>query len=244
MKISEILADRRGDKVLEKGTNLYVPFDVYSFDTLDTVHGMQQIKKEYQDLLCVFMQIADNIIYDHPDGSEDKLLKLAQDFQDRLVQIKLEAGEMFKSGSMCLFKADNGQLQWMGVPTNKFIDRDNDILSDYAHRQFVAKVKAGEIPYPDLYPWHTGTVGKSTWIDYDERGFLVAGGYILPEYEQFVTNLVINTKEALGMSHGMYKGDIVRDKDGIIIAYKSFEFSFLPQSKAANLLTSFATVGS
>lgn len=244
MKISEFLESRRKENKdkAEKGMG-YVPFNVTSFAQLDSVEHAHKIKKEYSELLYDFIQIADNIMWEEPDNMDMLLTKLVSDLNSRMVKVRLEVGEMFKSGSMSLYKAANGQLQWMGVPTNKFIDRENDILSDYAHREFVKGVKEGLYPYPDLYPWHTGFVGKCTWIDYDERGFVVAGGYVAPEYETFVVNLVANTTEPMGMSHGMYKKDIVRDSDGIIIKYKSFEVSFLPQSKAANLLTSFTTSG-
>lgn len=244
MNISEMLVDRRSESTDESKVDKslgYVPFNVYSFGELDKVEQVYEMNQSYHKVLNKFMQIADNIMYDKPDDFENKLYKLAQEFQSRLTEIQLNKGQMIKSGSMTLYKAANGQLQWVGVPTNKFEDREQDIFSDYAHRNFVKGVREGKYPYPDLYPWHTGTVGKSTWIDYDERGFVVAGGYILPEYEQFVLNLVTKTTEPMGMSHGMFVKDIVRDATGVIISYKSFEFSFLPQSKAANLLTSFST---
>lgn len=239
-KVSEVLKERnekREEKVVEKGLG-YVPYNVYSFDELDAAETACEIKEEYQELFYQFVQIADNIMWERPDNFEDYLLNLTKDFGNRLMSIKLMAGQMLKSGSVSLFKS-NDQLQWIGVPTNKFQDREKDILSDAAHRKFVKMLKSGEAKMPDLYPWHTGKIGETTWVDYDERGFLVAGGHILKEYENFAIQLLMNTDEPMGMSHGMWSTDIKRDTDGTIIEYKSFEFSFLPQSKAANLLTSF-----
>lgn len=241
-KMSEVIKERREMQDIEtdvkqKSLN-YVPYNVYSFSDLESAEVANDIRKEYGDAFYKFMQIADNIMWDMPEEYPDRLLNLTKEFGDKLIDIKLKAGQLLKSGSVMLFKS-NDQLQWIGIPTNKFQDREHDILSDEAHRKFVKGLSDGSIPMPELYPWHTNTIGKATWVDYDDRGFLVAGGYILKEYENFAINLILNTNEPMGMSHGMYASDIVRDKDGVIVEYKSFEFSFLPESKAANLLTSF-----
>lgn len=254
MKVQEALKERRtpdpkaedvtvkadgesSEETVEKCMG-YVPYNVYSFSQLEVAEKVHGIQEQYSKAFYAYMQIADNIMWDKPNEYPDLLLNLTREFSIKLTQIKMESGQMFKSGSVALFKA-NDQLQWVGVPTNKFQDKQKDIISDSAHRKFVAKLKSGEAPMPDLYPWHTGAIGKATWVDYDERGFLVAGGYILKEYEEFAINLITNTTEPMGMSHGMYEKDIVWDTDNTIAEYKSFEFSFLPLSKAANLLTSF-----
>lgn len=134
-------------------------------------------------------------------------------------------------------------MYWGGVPTNKFQDRDNppDIFCDAAHRKFVKAVSQTQ-QYPDLYIWHIPkAVGKAKWVDYDERGFLVASGIIYPEYEELVQSIVKNAKGPLGMSHGVNAGAYKRDANepNVIVEYFSHEFSLLPLSEAANLLTAF-----
>jgi hypothetical protein len=243
--VSELLKERNEKRtddnaILDKALH-YVPFTVFSFAEFEMADKLDDIRQEYNKAFQIFMQIADNIMYERPENHVDLMIKLLKDFSNKLIDIKLTEGQMLKSGTIALFKS-NGQLQWIGVPTNKFKDRDNDILSDAAHKKFVKMLKDGNVEMPNLYPWHTGTIGKATWVDYDERGFLVAGGYILKEWENFAINLIMNTDEPMGMSHGMYSKDIKRDSDGVIIEYKSFEFSFLPLDKAANLLTSFTTI--
>ena len=243
--ILEILKERReankSDGTTQKDLN-WVPYDVYSFGQFEVVDRLDDIRQEYTKVFNIFVQIADNIMYNRPDGFADRLIQLTSDFTKKILEIKLQEGEILKSGSVALFKS-HGELQWIGVPTNKFQDREKDILSDVAHRKFVKMLKDGTAEMPKLFPWHTGEIGKATWVDYDERGFLIAGGTINKAYEDYVINLVGNTTEPLGMSHGMYNKDIVRDSanPNVIIEYKSFEFSFLPQSYAANLLTSFTT---
>lgn len=249
-KISDVLKERnenRESKEEAPETEVvtkdlcYVPYNIYSFAQYEIADQLDDIRREYQELFSTFIQIADNIMYERPEGHVDLMINLTKEFSRKLVEVKLMEGSVLKSGNVALFKS-NGQLQWVGVPTNKFKDRENDILSDAAHRKFVKMLKEGKAEMPSLYPWHTGEIGKATWVDYDERGFLVAGGHILKEYENFAINLITNTTEPMGMSHGMYTKDIVRDSAGVIVEYKSFEFSFLPQSKAANLLTSFSKV--
>lgn len=241
----KILEERRKSKDLsdtettEKGMG-WVPFGVYSFQQFEVAEQLQDLKEEYNDAFDIFLQIADNIMYERPENYIDLMVQLTKDFSKKLIEIRLQEGSVLKSGSVALFKS-NGQLQWVGVPTNKFQDRQKDILSDAAHKKFVKMLKSGEAEMPVLFPWHTGEVGITTWVDYDDRGFLVAGGVIHKQYEDFVINLITNTTEPLGMSHGMWNKDIKRDKNepNVIIEYKSFEFSFLPHSQAANLLTSF-----
>jgi len=234
-------AEQRENETVDKALS-YVPFNVFSFAEFEMADKLDDVRKAYHKAFGVFMQIADNIMYERPENHVELMLRLLKDFSNRLIEIKLSEGQLLKSGSVALFKAANGQLQWIGVPTNKFKDRESDILSDAAHKKFVKMLKEGKAEMPDLYPWHTGKIGKATWVDYDERGFLVAGGYILKEWEEFAINLINSTTEPMGMSHGMLVKDIVRDADGVIVEYKSFEFSFLPESQAANLLTSFVTL--
>ncbi len=247
-KISDVLKQRNENReekstepeVIEKAL-CWVPYNIYSFAQFEVADKLDDVRREYEHLFSTFMQIADNIMYEKPEGHVDLMISLMKEFSRKLVEVKLMEGSVLKSGNVALFKS-NDQLQWIGVPTNKFQDREKDILSDVAHRKFVKMLKDGEAEMPSLYPWHTGEIGKATWVDYDERGFLVAGGHILKEYENFAINLITNTTEPIGMSHGMYTKDIVRDSNNVIVQYKSFEFSFLPQSKAANLLTSFSKV--
>lgn len=244
VNILDILNERRTSKDTEKTEKDldWVPYDVYTFSQFEALDKLDDIREKYYDVFSTFLQIADNIMYNRPEGFADLLIQLTSDFTRKIREIKLEEGSILKSGSVALFKS-HGKLQWIGVPTNKFQDRVNDILSDAAHKKFVKMLKEGQAEMPKLFPWHTGEIGQTTWVDYDDRGFLVAGGTINKNYEEFMINLVGNTVEPLGMSHGMWNKDIKRDKENsnVIIEYKSFEFSFLPQSQAANLLTSFTT---
>lgn len=151
--------------------------------------------------------------------------------------------------SFGLYKALNEKgdevLRWYGVPTNKFADRDGDIFTSYAHENFVSAVDAGIERFPELWIWHIEIpIGVTDWMAYDERGFLLASGYIFPEYEKLILAIVndhVERKVPLGMSHGVPTGKYRRDKvnEKVITVYFSKEFSLLPLQDAANLLTYF-----
>lgn len=143
------------------------------------------------------------------------------------------------NNGVILSKNKNGELIWAGVHTNKFQDRDGDILTEAAHKQFVEKVYSGDYEFPQLWIWHIPkAVGEVNWMEYDERGFLLSGGKIYKEYEELVTSLVSNTPE-MGMSHGMPVDSLVYDEEHCIKEYRSIEVSMLPLDDAANILTEF-----
>jgi len=224
------------DAKIEKSS--YVPYGITSFEQLDAYENVHEYAEQLRDMFYQFVMIGDNIISMYPNEAIDMLSSLVKEFNSRLVKLQND----FKSGSIALFKSTDGNLYWVGVPTNKFQDREKDIFSDISHRKLVKSLESGNAEYPDLYIWHRKpAVGKATWVDYDERGFLVAGGIIHKEYEALVTNLVANSTEPLGMSQGIYRKDIKFDNDGTIVEYTPFEFTFLPHKNACNLLTAFTT---
>lgn len=216
----------------------YVPYGITSFEQLDAYENVEEYAEHLREMFYQFVVIGDNIISMYPNEAVDMLSSLVKEFNGRMLKLQNE----FKSGSVALFKSHDGNLYWAGVPTNKFQDREHDIFSDISHRKLVKSLESGVAEYPDLYIWHRKpAVGKATWVDYDERGFLVAGGIIHKEYESLVMNLVANSTEPLGMSQGIYRKDIKFDSDGAIIEYTPFEFTFLPHKNACNLLTAFST---
>jgi len=236
-----------------------IPFGVTSFSELDAVERTKEHVEKANELFFDFLLLADNIMFDSDSTMEDQfnnMSQLSDEFLVRFEQLASDASALDKSSGVDLgnsFKASSGavtvykhndKLWWSGVPTNKFIDDDvpADIFSEKSHRRFVKGIEDGIFAYPDLYLWHIPkTIGKSTWVAYDDRGFLCAGGIIFPQYEGLVKELLLNTDEPIGMSHGIRLDTIKRHPTlkHVIDEYNSFEFSFLPQKNAANKLTSF-----
>lgn len=247
MNIAKILVERKlykekidsgevvqdGKEKLEKG---YVPYGAYTFSDLDKIHAVNEFRDKLSEMYYEFVILGENILMDYPESAAEKLISLTKEFTSRMQLLR----DKLISGSVALFKGMDNQLYWVGVPTNKFEDRVKDIFADESHRKLVKSLTEGEVKYPDLYVWHKKpAVGEATWVDYDERGFLVAGGVIYKEYEDLVINLISNSDEPIGMSQCMWVKDVERSPEGVITKYTPFEFTFLPHSQACNSLTAF-----
>lgn len=157
-----------------------------------------------------------------------------------------------KSGNILVQKdLVTDRWKWFGIPTNNFRDREDEILTANGHRRFVALFESKEFeeltgqPYPELWVWHVPMpIGYAERIGYDERGFLVAGGwgYEGEFYDKMFEGLA-RVQDTLGMSHGMpvdFLGYNAQDKT-LIDEYLSIEFTALPQEWAANLITFWGT---
>lgn len=139
--------------------------------------------------------------------------------------------------SFFVTKGVDGQYRWFGWVTNKWEDREGEILTDAAHRDFLAFLDEHPEAAPELWSWHTvGTARKhkADWWDYI-NGFLMFSGPLTDaEAQPYVDGRV--KKERIGMSHGFY----VLDRQGrFITKYRTFEVSELPHDVAANPFTDF-----
>ena len=149
------------------------------------------------------------------------------------------------SKAFTLWKTKEGQYRWMAVYSNQFRDDDNppEILSEKAHKTFVAMVDAGLVDYPELWHWHLpGTAwGKADWLAYD-NGFALASGYVYPGHEKEAE--LVSQMGDIRVSHGMPSHQIMRNPDdlSIIDMYVSVEISDLPGFAAANKLTDFVVL--
>lgn len=145
------------------------------------------------------------------------------------------------------FWEKDGLVQWIGRYSNNFRDRDNppEIISADSHRRFVERVEKGLAPAPELLVWHIKDwkVGKSTWVGYDDEGFAMAAGYILPGCEHVIKDRDGHYRD-WKLSHGMPNKSIKRDLEDetIIIEHDSAEISLLPSYAAANELTGFHVI--
>lgn len=143
-------------------------------------------------------------------------------------------------GTFQVFKGLDGAYYALGRVTNKWRDRDvakhpkGEIITDAAHKEFVAYLNASPALGPELWSWHTpGTARKSraVWWDYADGFVSMLWPLEESEAKQF------DPSETLGMSHGFY----VLERDaaqGLITKYRSFEGSELPPEWTANPWTS------
>jgi len=131
-----------------------------------------------------------------------------------------------------------GNWRWISTVSNQFRDREGEIFSEDAHKEFVNYLdETGN--YPDLWAWHEPLKwGQCDFAEYT-HGFLVMSGTIDEGFEDVAEKMA--ESDEIAVSHGYhYRGkDLV---DGVYQRYRMFEVSPLPFERAANMWTSFETI--
>lgn len=131
----------------------------------------------------------------------------------------------------CIKQVD-GRTRFFTVFSNYYKDKQGEILSSAAHKEYVDWVTSTGA-YPDLQLWHCGNKskwGKVDWVEYVD-GLVCASGLIDAGKEEIAERI---TKEDLGVSHGFIG---LVNKEKIVTKYRTFEISPLPKWAAANLWT-------
>lgn len=230
---------------------------MYTVNDYFEVVKLSQARNKMLNAFYLLEDIGANIafmdVYDQASLDQQKqlMLKLLADVgnlinsESDLLKEKDSNEDIDVSNTILFTKSNDGILHWIGSPTNKFEDAHKHILMEKAHVEFVDRIEKGDIPYPKLLLWHEDDweIGTTDWVAYDDRGFLVAGGTVYPQYESLVKEL---QKEPLGMSHGMpiktVKFQELNDLPGYlgISSYISDEFTVLPSEEAANKLTNWS----
>ena len=165
---------------------------------------------------------------DEPKGFIEKIV-------DKLKPKKKEQEEI-KSSGFVVEKDLKGQHRWFGWVSNKYRDRDGEIISEAAHKEFIEWVyKDAAARMPQLWLWHTPKTAmkeRADWIDYAD-GFLHASGPLTEKEAKMLEGI-----DDPGMSHGFF----CNKENDIINKYRSFEGSVLPLKYVANEWTDFATL--
>jgi uncharacterized membrane protein len=128
--------------------------------------------------------------------------------------------------SFYVVKQADGRFRWFGRYSNAWLDRDGEILTEEAHKEY-QKWAYDNGTLPELWLWHTpgSRIGEADWLDFS-NGFAVASGLIDSGKESAVEGI---KSQDLGMSHGflaLQQGKWVR-------RYRSYELSILPRERAA-----------
>lgn len=133
---------------------------------------------------------------------------------------------------------------WIAWYSNNLEDREKEIIAAEAHDKFISRVKAGIMPYPELWFWHIpGTAhGKAIWLD--RIGHMTValgrfsetplGGVMKAHYE--------NNAPMYAMSHGFTADKNNALKNGVWYDINTFEISPLSPDAAANVFTLFSEV--
>jgi hypothetical protein len=148
------------------------------------------------------------------------------------------AGTAGLKEALCIVKQADGRMRWYARYSNNFKDRDGEIITEAAHKEYIDWAASGGV-YPELWLWHTpGTrFGQADWLDYAD-GFTHASGLVDDTDGAVAVVESIRGKE-LGVSHGM----LCSQQGNLITKYRSFEFSVLPLERASVWTTSFDIAG-
>jgi hypothetical protein len=142
---------------------------------------------------------------------------------------------------LTLYKQADGATRFAVWATNNRRDKDRpaQILTEKAHKDFLAYLDANPDKAPELWHWHTpGTrYGKADTWDYCD-GFMLYSGLIDEGKEK---EAEFGPDETIGVSHGFYQ--LAHDATlEHIDGYRTFEVSDLPLSRAANPYTSYSVI--
>lgn len=144
--------------------------------------------------------------------------------------------------SILIEKDAAGDWRWVGWPTNNFIDRSEDIITEAAHLEFVEWVNKdlghrGPV-FTSLHAPGTYRENPVDFVGY-QNGFLVASGKLT---ESEAAGLMEVQKEhQLGMSHTSWGLRDAQDPRQIV-KYRMFEVTDLPLEMADNPFTNLETI--
>jgi hypothetical protein len=162
------------------------------------------------------------------------------------------------------FLRDKQNAWWfLGIYSNKFVDRYHTILSSDAHQRFSDFLDRSGFQ-PALTLWHEPRMSEEFWLSvwnnfHDDiplmqsivdgvyrdiafakvektiytNGFAIVAARVFPDKYEVAEKL--SQLDDLGMSHGFVTGIL---DDNIIDSYFSFEMTVLPRARAGNLATS------
>jgi hypothetical protein len=147
-----------------------------------------------------------------------------------------------KDTGIMVFKDEGGDWRWIGWFTNKFQDREGEILSSAAHKEYAAFLEENPGLMPEFRIWHRKGTARAHRPDYlaYQNGFVMTSGKLTTQ--EAIGLMTVARKEAIGMSHGFFAVERDPDNPKIITKYRTFEVSDLPQTHAANPWTPFAVL--
>lgn len=147
--------------------------------------------------------------------------------------------------SFYVFKDGSNDWRWVSFHTNKFEDREGEVIASFAHKEFVEAVDNGNWPYPELWVWHataSSVVGVADMLHYDEEtGIVMSTGTFFKEKAHVAEGLA-KYPDPLRTSHGMPREHLIyaADDPSLIVHYRTREISPLPLGAEANKFTPFA----
>lgn len=231
-----------------------------SFAELDAYLETEAEVQHFESVTYQFKSIISNILSNSDVGTADKATMISsaaevfkqklsarekglfgkiKEYVSDLVKDKKELSKEESNGLEIITQKD-GSKRWFGRYTNNYKDREQEIISEEAHKEFVAYLKEHPDRMPAFWSWHilgTSREKDADFIDYFD-GFMVASGPLTAEEAAQLEKAIEYDDGKTGMSHGMYILERDPDRKEIITKYRTYEISDLPLANAANGFTS------
>jgi hypothetical protein len=142
-----------------------------------------------------------------------------------------------------VYKAANGRKAWISRHTGKWVDREDEILSEKSHESYVERVQKGIVSPPELWMWHAkGTRHGQAVTVWKSGGFVLAAGYFdeTPAGEKAFAYYEKNAGK-IKLSH-MFHFPRQTKIGGVYNEYNTVEITTLPDGAEAFPYTSFQEI--
>jgi len=137
------------------------------------------------------------------------------------------------------WKGKDGEWYWLARHTGKWVDREDEILADHAHEEFVQRVQSGKVPLPELWTWHKkGTMHGQADFVWKAGGFTLALGHFVGTKEQKERAAEYYNAHEIKLSH-MFKYPKNGKRGKVYHAYNTVEITTLPPGAEAFPYTTF-----
>lgn len=171
-------------------------------------------------------------------SNQDELLEKLPKIYEAAKKFGIEAGQ----NSIIVEKDVSGNYRAILWPTNNFIDRDGEIVSDEAHRKYVEWVNKNMDFAPLYMTWHVPGSARKSKMDFIgyEKGFVLMS---CPLEEDEARAILTMQKEVdIGLSIGGLATQRDNQSPNVITEYFIVEVSDLPLERAANPFTDFSAI--
>lgn len=139
------------------------------------------------------------------------------------------------------FKGLNDEWFWLARYTGKYIDREDEIITNKAQDEYVARVQKGIVPMPELWTWHKkGTMHGVADFVWKAGGFTLALGHFTGTKEQIqrAVNYYQKQGDKIKLSH-MFKFPKEAKRGKFYHAMNTVEITTLPDGAEAFPYTSY-----
>jgi len=246
------------EKGLAGVSDYYAPYGgALSFDELEAYVETQERVEHMESVTWQFRMIIENILANTDVDFSEKstMIQVAAEVykmkltevDDKEVGLVEKIKEFFRGekekelpdSSLGIIQTKDGKFRWFGHYSNNYKDREGEIISEEAHKEFVAYLKTNPDRMPYFRQWHIPGTDREEQADFIEYfdGFMIASGPLTAKEAEQLERAIAYDNGQTGMSHGMFVLQRDPESPNVITKYRDFEISDLPLVNAANGFT-------